>query len=93
MGSLNISWEFLWKLFFIVLLGWMLFLARDIVAALLLSIVISTAFDPAVSYLERKRVPRILGTLIIYLIATIAIALVLYAIVPIALTELANLID
>src|SRR3989344_4493061 len=91
--NLNISWEILWKLFFMVLLGWILFLARDVVAGLLLAIVISTAFDPIVSFLERKRIPRILGTLIIYLTAVVAVALILYAIVPVALNELANLLD
>lgn len=89
---MNISWEILWKLFFMVLLGWILFLARDIVAALILAIVISTAFDPVVTFLEKKRIPRIIGTLLIYLIAIFLIGLIIYAFVPIALSELTNLL-
>lgn len=76
-----------------VTLGWILFLARDIVAALLLAIVISTAFHPIVSYLEERRIPRILGTLAIYLVAVILIGLVVYLIIPVALEELGNLLD
>ncbi len=90
--NFNLSWEILWKLFFMVLLGWVLFLARDVVAALFLAIVISTAFDPIVSYLESKKIPRVIGTLAIYLVAIFIIGLIIYAFVPIALSEFSNLI-
>jgi predicted PurR-regulated permease PerM len=92
-GYSNASWENLWKLFFMVVLGWILFHARDVVAVLILAIVVSTAFDPIVSYLERKRIPRILGTSLLYLIAFIFLALVLYTLVPVAIVELRNLLD
>ena len=90
--NLNISWGMLWKLFFMVLLGWLMYLARDVIAALLLAIVISSAFNPVVSFLERKRIPRILGTLLIYLLAIFAFGLIIYTFVPIALSELNNLL-
>lgn len=75
-----------------VVLGWFLYAARGVVVTLLLAIVISAAFDPVVSYLARKRIPRILGTIIIYLVAFFIIGLVIYAFVPIALEELTDLI-
>ncbi len=86
------GWGFLWKLFFLVLLAWVLFLSRDIVAALLVAIVLSSAFNPAVSFLERKKFPRIVGTLLIYLAAAILIGFVLYTFVPIALSEVSSLL-
>jgi len=82
----------LWKLLFMVMLGWILYLARDVLAALLLAIVISTAFDPIVSLLEKKKIPRILGTLIIYILAIFVIGLIIYTFVPLALSELNNLL-
>lgn len=90
---LNVTWETLWKLFFMILFVWILYLARSVVTAVLLAVVISTAFDPAVTYLERKRIPRILGTLIIYLAAIFLIGLIIYTFIPIALTELANIVN
>jgi predicted PurR-regulated permease PerM len=91
-GNLNISWDALWKLFLMVLLAWILFLARDVIAALLLAIIISSAFDPIVSYMERKKIPRILGTLFVYLCAAILVGFILYTFIPIALTELNTLL-
>jgi predicted PurR-regulated permease PerM len=87
------SWEFLWKLFFLVVLGWVLFLSRDIVAALLLAIVLSAAFDPLVTFLEEHKIPRLLGTLLIYLAAALVIGFVIYTFVPIALSEVSSLLD
>ncbi len=90
--NLNIGWDFLWKIFFMVIFGWIIYLARDVVVALLLAIVISTAFDPIVSFMERKKLPRILGTILIYLVAFFGIGMIIYTLVPIALQELTNLL-
>ena len=92
-GNFHIGWDDLWRVFFIVLLAWVLYLARDVIAALLLAIVISSAFDPVVSFLERKRIPRILGTILIYLVTIVALSLMFYAIFPIVLQEFSNLIN
>ena len=75
-----------------VLLGWILYLARNVVAALLLAIVFSTAFDHIVTFLEKKKIPRILGTLLIYITAIFTVGLILYTFVPLALSELSNLL-
>lgn len=89
----TISWGGLWRVFFMLLLGWVLFLALDVFVALFLAIVISSALDPVVSWLERKKIPRILGTLAIYIVAIFLLALLIYAVVPIALSELNSLIN
>ena len=90
---LNISWESLWRVLFMLMLGWVLFIAKDVVAALLLAIVISAAFDPAVTFLERRRIPRILGTLLVYLAVVAVIAVIVYTFVPVVITELGNFAD
>lgn len=89
---MNIAWGSLWRLFFMLVLTVVLFISLDVLIALFLAIVISAALDPAVSWLEKKKIPRILGTLAIYLLAIFLLALVVYAIVPIALSELSNLL-
>ncbi len=64
-----------------------LFIARDILISLFLAIVIASALDPAVSWLEKRRVPRILSTLGIYIVLIFVLALLAYAVIPIALSE------
>lgn len=91
--ELSISWGSLWRAFFVLLLSVILYLAMDVVLALFLAIVISSALDPMVSWLEKKRIPRILSTLTIYILAIFFLALLVYLIVPIALAELNSLIE
>src|SRR3990172_5742564 len=86
--GISISWGSLWKVVLMLLLVTTLYVARDILVALFLAIVISSALDPIVTWLEKRRVPRLLGTLAIYIVLIFFLALLAYAVVPIALSEL-----
>lgn len=88
----DITWASLWRIAGILILFSVLYLAMDIWIAVLLAIVISSALDPSVNWLESKRIPRILSTLGIFIAITFVLALILYAVVPIALSELTILL-
>lgn len=90
--GLEISWESLWRVLGMLILVSIIYLAFDIWIAVLLAIVISSALDASVSWLERKKVPRIIGTFLIYIAAVLALALVLYTILPLALAEINSLL-
>lgn len=64
------------------------YLAFDIVIAVLLAIVISSALDSSVTWLEQRRIPRVIGTLMIFITVIFGLAMLLYTVVPIALSEL-----
>lgn len=64
-----------------------LFLAKEVLIILFLAIVISSALDSPVDYLERKKIPRILGTLLIFIATLIILAFLLYALIPVAISE------
>lgn len=70
-----------------------LFVSREIFIALFLAIVISSALEPIVSRLEKKKIPRILSTLGIYIIAIFVIAMLIYTVVPLAISELRNVLE
>lgn len=70
-----------------------LFVTREILVAVFLAIIISSALDPWVSWLERKSVPRILGTLAIYILAILLVAIIIYLLVPVALVELNSILN
>lgn len=84
----EIPWTTLWRVIGMLILITILYVALDIWVAVFLSIIISSALDPFVSWLEKKRIPRIIGALGIFILAILAIALLLYTVVPLALTEL-----
>lgn len=91
--ELVISWSSLWKIAAMVVLAAVLYISRDVLVAAALAIIIATALDPAVSWLERRRIPRILGTLAVYIVSIFFIALILYIIVPVMLTELNSILE
>ncbi|PIR89620.1 MAG: hypothetical protein COU07_01885 [Candidatus Harrisonbacteria bacterium CG10_big_fil_rev_8_21_14_0_10_40_38] len=90
---LHIGWATLWRFFFLVVFSWLLYLGRGVVTTLLLAIVISTAFDIPVTFLEKRKIPRILGTVVIYLISLFCVGVLIYAFVPIVLAEITNLLQ
>ncbi|TSC73368.1 MAG: hypothetical protein G01um101470_131 [Parcubacteria group bacterium Gr01-1014_70] len=67
-----------------------LYLIRDVVLILLLSIVIASAIDPGVRRFQQLRLPRPLAVLAIYLITAALFAFVFYLIVPPFISEMRN---
>lgn len=89
----NISWSSLWRALFVIFLAWILFAAKEVLIALFLALVISSALDPLVSELERRKIPRILGTLMIFIAGIFLLGLIVYAIIPVAIEELSVLLS
>lgn len=89
----GITWGTLWKIVAMGAFIATLFIAKEIFVAVFLAIVVSSALDPWVSALERKHIPRILGTLAIYLFAILTIAVIIYLLVPVALVELNGILN
>lgn len=89
---LEISWASILRILIIGFLGFVFFLARDVIITLLLVLVISAGLAPAVTYLERRSIPRVLGTIGIFVLLFLVLGLVIYAILPIMLAELNSLL-
>ncbi len=68
-----------------------LFLIREVILVLFLAIVVSSAFNAPVSFLERRRIPRVLGTIFIFLAVLSVLAFILYTIIPVAFLEIKEL--
>ena len=88
----EIGWGTLWRVLLMITLAAILYIARDILVAIFLAIVISAALDPIVSWLQKRRIPRILSTLALYILLIFLLALLAYAVVPIALSEFSTLL-
>lgn len=77
----------MWKVLGVVALGWFLYSALDIILAILVALVIAAGLDTPVSYLQRKGVPRILSTLLFFVVGVIFVSAVVYAIVPLVIND------
>lgn len=93
----EISWGSLWKVLVMVALGIAIFSVRNVLVNIFLALVISAGIGPFVDFFERKGVPRILGTVLVYATIFLLVGLVIYAVLPVAYLELGgvttNLMD
>ncbi len=86
-----------WRIFFyLILVGiiiWFVVQVNTILAYFALAGAIAYILNPAVEWLAKKRVPRSLATLLIFVIFAAIVALILMLIIPPALKQFKELID
>jgi len=81
--SINISTMALVKIVIFALLVFALYVVRDILIVLLISIVLASAMDPLVDWLYRKaKFPRGLSVILVYLVFVSLFVLVIYFLIP-----------
>jgi len=85
--SIEISWNSLWRILIVVAIGAVFFVARQVFFILFLAIVLASAIEPIVNFLEKRRIPRVFSVLMIFIIGLAILALLLYTVIPIALIE------
>lgn len=89
----DISSKTIVKIVLVLLALGFLYLVRDIIAILFTTFVLSAALTPAVDWLHKKRIPRALSVLLIYLVLIGIVALSVYLLIPplvAQIKELAN---
>ncbi len=89
--TIEISLKTIWYTVFIVAGAWFLFAIRDILLLLFLAIILSSAIQPIVDKLEKKKIPRTLTTLSIYILALVVFFWFFNIIIPILGNELKEL--
>lgn len=77
----------LWTVFAVLL-----YFLRDIVLIVLAAIVIASSIEPGVRFFLRKKVPRVFGVVIIYIVMALIVGTVIVSIVPILLQETSGVI-
>ena len=67
--TLSISTSSIIKVILLILFAWLLFIIRDVILVVLVSVVIASAIEPAVRFFARWRIPRTPAVLIVYILA------------------------
>jgi predicted PurR-regulated permease PerM len=88
--TLEISWTSLWRVLAMIALAGFIYLTSDVIIGLFLAIVISTAIDAPVTWFEKRGLPRIIGTLGVFLVVITILSAIVYAVVPLALSEITS---
>jgi len=64
---LDISWETILKIAATAICFYVLFLIKDILIWFIFALIISILFNPAIDFLEKRKIPRLVGVVLIYL--------------------------
>lgn len=78
----EISSGTLFRTILIILAILFLYLVRDVIALIFISILIVSAIDPAVDWMQRKKIPRPLGVSLVYLFMLAVISLSVSFLIP-----------
>lgn len=90
---IEISTNTLLKITAIILIVWLLFLIKEVLVILFISIIIVSALEPLVNNLELKKIPRVISAILIYLLFFSFVLFCFYLIIPVLIFELKQLGD
>jgi len=85
---LDISWGTIFKIAITFLLFYVLYLVKDILIWIIFASILSVLFNPAIDFLQRKKIPRVLGVIFVYVGVFGIISLLIYLTVPLFIREI-----
>ncbi|MFA6296411.1 MAG: AI-2E family transporter [Patescibacteria group bacterium] len=89
----DVSYATFLRAVLIVLLLMFLFAVKDILLLIFVAIVIASGLDPVIDWLQKKRIPRGISSLFLFLILLGLIALIFYLLVPPLIEQTRQLIE
>ena len=85
---LDISWGTILKIGIAFLAFYILYLIRDILIWLIFALIISVLFNPAINFLEKRKIPRVISTLFVYIFVFGILGLLIYFTASIFISEI-----
>ncbi|HDY73249.1 MAG TPA: AI-2E family transporter [Candidatus Jorgensenbacteria bacterium] len=92
MIRIEIGWNTIWQILVLVGMLLLLYVAREALGILFVGVIFSLGLDPAVTFLEKRGVHRIIGTILVFLILLLFFATAMFFIIPTAITEAGDFI-
>ncbi|NIA18393.1 MAG: AI-2E family transporter [Actinobacteria bacterium] len=89
--NINITTATILKVILIFLILYFLLLIKDILAILFVALILASAVDPWVDWMQKRKIPRGVGILLIYLVLFSFVSLVIYLIIPPIIKETSEL--
>lgn len=84
---LDISWGTFLKIAIVFLGFYILYSIKDILLWVLFGLIISILFNPAINFLERRRIPRVIAAIFVYVVVFAILSLIFYWTIPIFIIE------
>lgn len=90
---LDISWRTILKISIALIAFYILFSIKDILIWFIFALIISILFNPIVDFLQKRRIPRILGVIFIYFVFFGTFSILIYLIIPLFSSEIQQFIE
>lgn len=85
---LDISWKTILKISLAVVAFYIFYFVRDVFIWFVFALVISILFNPAIDFLQKKRIPRVISTLLVYFAILGFFSVLLWLIIPLLVSEI-----
>lgn len=85
---LDISWETIFKITAALFTFYLLYLIKDILIWVIFGLIISVLFNPAIDFLQKKYFPRVLATVLVYVLLFGTIGFLIYSVAPLFVNEI-----
>lgn len=92
-ARIDISWQTIWRIFIFAAGIFVIYHAYGALSVFLVAVVVSLGLDPLISFLEEKRVNRLLGTILVFLSALLVLSIVGYIVIPVVVREAAGFVS
>lgn len=89
--KIDISFAALFKVVAVLLLVVIIYIIRQVLAIVFVSIILASALDPFVQWFVHHKIPRFFGTLIIYIVSLAFVSLVVLLLLPPTIAQIQNL--
>ena len=77
----------------ILVLFAVIFILKDLILVLLTAVIIASAIEPAASWFERRKIPRLVAVLFVYIASAVIVVAVFYFVLPKLFQEILTALD
>lgn len=91
--ALDISINTIFKTLAVLVGLWLVFMIRDVIAIIFAALIITAALSPVIDWMSRRGIPRVVTILLTYLLLIGLLGVLVYFILPPAITQLRQLAD
>lgn len=85
---LDISWGTIFKIAFIAILFYIIYLVKDILVLSVFALIISVLFNPIIDFLQKRKIPRVAAVIFVYISVFGMISLLIYSLASLFIIEI-----
>jgi len=84
---LDISWGTIAKISVVLVLFYLIYSIRDILIWIIFALIISFLFNPAINFLHRRGIPRVVSAIFVYVVIFGFLGLIIFLMAPLFISE------